>query len=358
MSTPSSAPARRAGPGSARSTARPPPPRCRRRCRGSPRARPRAHAPPRPRPRRRGAQFACGGEAGEPGADHHHVGLVCRRVGHRPDPTSLPCPVRMPPATRSAEREEERRLNTRTLTIASVASASAAAVTSQLWIAGTWIAAALTPVLVALLSEALHRPTERIARAWTSDQPALSRRAARPRRTRRGAPRRPAAAARCRGARARGSPSRSRAAPCACYRPAHDQRAPRRRIALGAVAATAAIAFVIAVVALTAGDLVSGGSIGKGAGRTTFFSGGASKKQQQDATPRQPSRTTRRRSRPTPEPTTGHHPGPGAARPPTPRPSRPQARRIPRRCPAAAESRPRGACRSAASSHQRACLRR
>ena len=87
----------------------------------------------------------------------------------------------MPPATRSPEREEERRLNTRTLTIASVASASAAAVTSQLWIAGTWVAAALTPVLVTLLSEALHRPTERIARAWTSDQPALGKRTPRPR---------------------------------------------------------------------------------------------------------------------------------------------------------------------------------
>ena len=86
----------------------------------------------------------------------------------------------MPPATRSAEREEERRLNTRTLTIASVASASAAAVTSQLWIAGTWAAAAITPVLVALLSEALHRPTERIARRMTSDQPALGKRAERP----------------------------------------------------------------------------------------------------------------------------------------------------------------------------------
>ena len=87
----------------------------------------------------------------------------------------------MPPATRSAEREEERRLNTRTLTIASVASASAAAVTSQLWIAGTWVAAALTPVLVTLLSEALHRPTERIARAWTSDRPAPGKRTPRPR---------------------------------------------------------------------------------------------------------------------------------------------------------------------------------
>jgi hypothetical protein len=77
----------------------------------------------------------------------------------------------MPPVIRSDEREEERRLNTRTLTIASVASASAAAVTSQLWIAGTWIAAALTPVLVALISEAMHRPTERIARAWTTPTP-------------------------------------------------------------------------------------------------------------------------------------------------------------------------------------------
>ena len=37
--------------------------------------------------------------------------------------------------------------------------------------AGTWIAAALTPVLVTLISEALHRPTERVARAWTLGRP-------------------------------------------------------------------------------------------------------------------------------------------------------------------------------------------
>ena len=81
------------------------------------------------------------------------------------------------------EREEERRLNMRTLTIASVASASAAAVTSQLWIAGTWIAAALTPVLVALISEAMHRPTERIARAWTTERGARARAISTARRT-------------------------------------------------------------------------------------------------------------------------------------------------------------------------------
>src|SRR5918998_70867 len=75
--------------------------------------------------------------------------------------------------SRTAEREEERRLNMRTLAIASSASAAAALLTSQLWIAGTWIAAAMTPVIVALISEMLHRPTERIARSLTSERSAL-----------------------------------------------------------------------------------------------------------------------------------------------------------------------------------------
>jgi hypothetical protein len=205
----------------------------------------------------------------------------------------------MPPATRSAEREEERRLNTRTLTIASVASASAAAVTSQLWIAGTWIAAAVTPVLVALLSEALHRPTERIARAWTSDQPALSKRAERPREAvaaPHGDPLRAASA---------GPAPPDTAGPVRVYRQP-TARTPRRRLALGAVAATAAIAFVVAVVTLTARDLVSGGSIGKGGERLTFFGGSGKKQQQeqqkQDATPQE---TTPEQTGTTPEePTT------------------------------------------------------
>src|SRR5688572_8150652 len=178
------------------------------------------------------------------------------RRGHRRCARPLPCSVRMPPAPRTAEREEERRLNTRTLTIASVASASAAAVTSQLWIAGTWIAAALTPVLVALISEAMHRPTERIARAWTTE----------------------------RGARISGTHSATRAEPTAVtgtpgpvriYRqsgPRGSTMLTKRRIAIGTVAATAAIAFVIGIVALTTVDLVSGGSVGKGSGRSTLFS--------------------------------------------------------------------------------------
>jgi hypothetical protein len=76
--------------------------------------------------------------------------------------------------SRTAEREEERRLNMRTLVIASSASAAAALLTSQLWIAGTWIAAAMTPVIVSLVSELLHRPTERIARSFTGDRGSLA----------------------------------------------------------------------------------------------------------------------------------------------------------------------------------------
>ena len=202
----------------------------------------------------------------------------------------------MPPAS-SVEREEERRLNTRTLTIASVASASAAAVTSQLWIAGTWIAAALTPVLVAMISEAMHRPTERIARAWTSEREMRATQAATPTR------REPTTVS-------------GTAGPVRVYR----QSGPRttmltkRRIAIGTVAATAAIAFVVGIVALTTVDLVSGGSVGKGSGRSTLFSGSDRKEQpqqdqSQDANPDQQQRPEeQQQTAPSDEPTTTEPP--------------------------------------------------
>ncbi|MBD0281942.1 MAG: hypothetical protein ICV69_07070 [Thermoleophilaceae bacterium] len=204
-----------------------------------------------------------------------------------------------------SEREEERRLNLRTLVIASTASATAAAVTSQLWIAGTWIAAAVTPVLVTVVSELLERPTDKLARAWTSDRPALEDPAAP------GGPvrvPRPAEAARerraepPRTARARpeshvtdrrtepvSEPDRSAprpgtAGPVRVYRQPGG-RPRRRRIAYGAVAATAAIAFVIGVVAFTATELIAGEPIGKAGGRTTIGigGGGGGGKKQPDA---------------------------------------------------------------------------
>ena len=179
----------------------------------------------------------------------------------------------MPPASHSVEREEERRLNTRTLAIASIASATVAAVTSQLWIAGTWIAAALTPVLVTLISEAMHRPTERIARAWTAERDAGGSGAVSPTRTE------PTAVT--------GTPGLVRV-----YR-AGDTGSrttlTRRRIAIGTVAATAAIACAIGLLTLTTVDLVSGGSVGKGSGRFTLGGSGNSdaNDEQKDATQQQ-----------------------------------------------------------------------
>jgi hypothetical protein len=173
------------------------------------------------------------------------------------------------------EREEERRHNVRTLVIASIASASAAAVTSQLWIAGTWVAAAVTPILVTLVSEALGRPTERIARAWTSDRPAVRETAREPVRVpdTKPSPRWPGLD----GPPDDGAPPRpGEPGPVRVYRGA-GRRPRRRKIAFGAVAATAALSFVIGIVLLTGTELIAGQSIGKGGGRTSIGIGGGGK---------------------------------------------------------------------------------
>ena len=159
-------------------------------------------------------------------------------------------------------REEERRVNLRTLVIASAASATAALVTSRLWIAGTWIAAAMTPVLVALVSELLNRPTERIARSLTSDSPALPDPEAPARRV-------------AERLRADDAPVPDPEARVRIYRSA-SARPPagrKRQIAYRAVFVTAALAFVIAVLVLTVPELIAGSSFGRNDGRTTFFSG-------------------------------------------------------------------------------------
>jgi hypothetical protein len=193
------------------------------------------------------------------------------------------------------EREAERRHNIRTLVVASAASATAAAVTSQLWIAGTWIAAALTPVLVTLASELLNRPAERLARAWTTERPALPDDAEAP----------PAAPP----PRPMPRPGQGEA-PVRVYRQP-SSRPPRRKLAIGAVLATAGLAFVIAVVTITAGELIAGESIGKGDRRTTFGGGKAQRQEekkpaeerQTDTTEEKPTETERESETPSEQPT-------------------------------------------------------
>ena len=227
-----------------------------------------------------------------------------------------------PPRT---PREEEQRLNLRTLVIASAASATAALVTSRLWIAGTWIAAALTPVLVTFISELLRRPTERIARGITVDRPALpdpEAPAAGPE----------AAAARRVAERLRGEdlplpdPEAPRAtaprsgappAPTHVYRSESALRTPRRRkIAYRVVLGTAALAFLIGAAVLTFGELVGGGSVGHNDRRVTLFGGsgknGSTKDSQdpgqtttdQTDTQTQPTTTTQEPTTPNTETTT------------------------------------------------------
>ena len=204
-----------------------------------------------------------------------------------------------PPRT---PREEEQRLNMRTLVIASAASATAALVTSRLWIAGTWIAAALTPVLVTLISEMLRRPTERIARGITVDRPALPDPDAPAARPEAAAAQR--VAERLRGVdellpdpeapppqMARRSGAGAPPAPTHIYRSESAGGAPRRRkIAYRVVLATAGIAFLVGAVTLTLGELLGGGSVGNNSRRTTLIGGGASSQQnskQDQQTPKQ-----------------------------------------------------------------------
>ena len=178
----------------------------------------------------------------------------------------------------------------RTLAVASVASAVAAVVVSRFWTSGTPIAAAITPVIVTIVSEFLHRPAERIAERFTTQTYALPQDAApglRPpgagaqsgredpppparnlphRQDRPAAEREPARAS---------TPPRTAAG--AAGAPADDVRVYRSKQGLPwkAIAITAALAFAIGATVLTFSELIAGQSAGK-ANRSTTLWGGAS----------------------------------------------------------------------------------
>jgi outer membrane biosynthesis protein TonB len=83
----------------------------------------------------------------------------------------------------------------------------------------------------------------------------------------------------------------------------------RRKIAFGAVFGTAALAFVIAVAALTLPELVAGESVGRNDGRTTLFGGkksdGSKERAPQETTEEQQPTTPDEEQQPTtPEETT------------------------------------------------------
>ena len=173
-------------------------------------------------------------------------------------------------------RQDERHLSIRTLAIASLASLLAALVTSQFWRAGTPITAAITPVLVALISELINRPTERIAQRLTTEGPVVPR-------------------ARPRGGREPGVPERR---PMEAEDPAmtvygRPTRPTHRKIAFGLVLATGVLGFAVAAVAITVPELITGHSIVKDNRKSTIFGGHHRKKaSNQQTTPTTTTPTT------------------------------------------------------------------
>jgi len=187
-------------------------------------------------------------------------------------------------------------ISIQTLVISALAAVAAAVVVPLIWERGTLVATAMTPVIVALVSEGLRKP----AQAISTVAPRVTRRSA------------------------TGAAVRSPEA----YEPPTEQFEPlppaerdlepetraddpfglraspqpvRRhwKIAL----ATGAVAFVIAVVFLTGSELVFGGPATKDSGRTTFFGSRAT-----------PTAT----STPTPTPTQSNEATPTPTATPTP----------------------------------------
>lgn len=192
--------------------------------------------------------------------DSRHTGVAAVRRYRRGVPTLErhrtlahdPRPAREKPTPRRGG------LSPATLAIASAASVAAAYVVSRVWGPGTVYGAAATPVIVALVSELLHRPARAIesvrrTRDTIAFDPVAEGRAG----LREGAL----------DAIADGSGDRHlHQAPAA--------RQPRRRTVVAALV-TGVLAFGVGALVLTGGELALGGSSVSGHARTTFFGGKA-----------------------------------------------------------------------------------
>ena len=191
------------------------------------------------------------------------------------------------PPTQSQGKSEG--LSAQTLVIAAIASAIAAIVVSRLWGQGTIIASAITPVIVALVSEALRKPieSERVRRPVRAVGSTASR-ASRVSRREEGRPpsgrtptvMAPPAPGVDEGLRQRESGVEP--GPVKVYSSGSNRRPrdPRggggpgsRRVKIAVV--TGLVAFLIAAVALTLPELIFGGSVA-GKRDTTYFGGGKS----------------------------------------------------------------------------------
>jgi hypothetical protein len=189
----------------------------------------------------------------------------------------------------SDEKPTQGGLSVKTLLIAAASSAVAAIVVPMLWRPGTVFAAAMTPIIVTLVSELLHRPVEKVT-AVTARRPA-------------------------RGAEVLDEPfdepfdplappsaeeldelPQTRAAP----RAVHRRRKPltARQWKLGI--ATGLVAFALVAALFTASELLAGDAVTGGGNRTTFFGGGSGGDGDETKRDRQDTQRERRDEEPTP----------------------------------------------------------
>jgi hypothetical protein len=238
-------------------------------------------------------------------------------------------------------REKSSGLSLTTLLLASASAAAAALIVPLFWQRGTVVAAAISPIIVSLVSEALRRPVEKVktVSVWRRttggemvQEPAAGVAAAR---AENGAERPreepfdPLAAARAGGPLTGEDPFGLRE----IERPRSRSRSRRRPLAIALV--TGLLAFGIAAVVVTVSELtIFGNSVSTSHHRTTFF-GGTSKKpaakdqkkqdtKSQDATPTPtPTGTPTQEATPTPTPSATPVPGGQATPAPTPTPQAP-----------------------------------
>ena len=181
-------------------------------------------------------------------------------------------------------------ISVQTLVISAAAAVAAAVIIPMIWERGTLIATAMTPVIVALVSEGLRKPAEVITATTKRSATGLAVR----------------------------SPERFEPLPPdeRDHAPAVREDdpfglrapAPRRVTRHWKVAlATGGCAFVLAVVFLTGSELVFGGPATKDGGRTTFFGSRSTPTATPTATPQDdeatPTATPEATETPTPTPT-------------------------------------------------------
>jgi hypothetical protein len=175
-------------------------------------------------------------------------------------------------------------LSMQTLVIAAVASGVAAIVVSRIWDKGTIVASAMTPVVVAIVSEMLRKPIEsevvrRPVRAVGSVRASRStwrRGEARPPSGRTPNVMAPPPAGVEEGLRHRQEGVEP--GPVKVYSSGSDRvlaKPGRRRLHLKIAVVTGLVGFLIAAAALTLPELIFGGSVTGGKRDTTYFGGGS-----------------------------------------------------------------------------------